>query len=186
MSRVKGNPMSKPMKSHPVIDRNLKQIQVDLQTMTINQIGIKYKIDKCTMWRYAKIYKLKGVAMKKALSIEWTPKMLIVLKVKFSRTFNSELAKQLGVSVRTVIRKARELQLEKEPGFLDKRREIITQMAQAARPPATQRQIEQITKAGEPYRFKKGHKSTGIDYSKIWNTRRANEKKLKEALSNPY
>jgi len=57
--------------------------------------------------------------------------MIGVLKIKFAITFNRELAKELNVSMRTLIRKARELNLEKESGFLDKNRETITKMAVA-------------------------------------------------------
>lgn len=43
--------------------------------------------------------------------------------------FNRHLAKWLGVSVRTLIRKARELGLEKKPGFLEERKRDIQRMA---------------------------------------------------------
>ena len=49
--------------------------------------------------------------------------------------YNRELAKLLNVSVRSVIRKARELNIDKEPGFLEKRRDEITKMAIKAHPP---------------------------------------------------
>lgn len=174
-------------KRHPVIDRHLKEIREKLKTKTINAIGKEYGIDKATIWRYAKIYRLKGVDMRQALSIEWTPDMLRILKMKFAKTFNAELADQLRVSPRTLIRKARELQLVKEPDFLEKRRSTISKMARAAQPEKrTPAQIEQVLKAGINSRFAKGHKPQGIDYSKVWATRRMNELKLKEALSNPY
>ena len=57
--------------------------------------------------------------------------MIMILCNKFSNTFNRELAKELKVSMRSLIRKARELKLEKEPGFLEKNRKIITNMAVA-------------------------------------------------------
>jgi len=68
---------------------------------------------------------------KKKYKILWSEKMLEIIKEKFSFTFNRELAKELNVSMRTLIRKARELNLEKEPDFLDKNRETITKMAVA-------------------------------------------------------
>ncbi len=175
-------------KRHPVIDRHLKEIRDKLKTQTINAIGKEYGIDKATMWRYAKIYKLKGADMRQALSIDWTPDMLRILRMKFARTFNADLAKQLRVSMRTLIRKARELQLYKEPDFLEKRRDIISKkMAREGQPDQrTPAQIEQVIKAGMNSRFAKGHKPVNVDYSKIWKTRRANEQKLKEALTNPY
>lgn len=51
-------------------------------------------------------------------SIYWTGNMLSLLKRHFSNTKNEEMAEMLGVSPRTVIRKARELRLEKNPVWL--------------------------------------------------------------------
>jgi len=68
---------------------------------------------------------------KKRYKISWSNEMIIILCNKFSITFNRELAKELKVSMRSLIRKARELNLEKEPGFLEKNRELITKMAVA-------------------------------------------------------
>lgn len=60
--------------------------------------------------------------------IIWTDEMITIVREQFPLTFNKELAAQLGVSWRSLIRKARELGIEKEPGFLDKNRETITRM----------------------------------------------------------
>lgn len=68
---------------------------------------------------------------KKAFRIHWTDAMLETIKIKFPSSFNRELAKELNVSMRSMIRKARELHLEKEPGFLEKNRSVITKMAVA-------------------------------------------------------
>ena len=57
--------------------------------------------------------------------ITWTPSMLTMIKALFPITFDSSLALCLRVSKRSLIRKARELGLEKEPGFVEKRREEI-------------------------------------------------------------
>lgn len=174
-------------KYHPVIDKNIEQIRKDLETLTINAVGKKYGIDQTTMWRYAKIYKLKGVPMRASLSIEWTSDMLRILRLKFHKTFNADLAKQLRVSQRTLIRKARELNLNKEPGFLEINRAEITRRATIALPAASPQQIERITIAGIAHRFKPGEKRNyKIDYSKIWQTRRANEAKAQAALREPY
>ena len=67
--------------------------------------------------------------------IEWTDEMVDIITSKFATSFNRDLADELGVSMRTMIRKARELGLEKEPGFLDKNRKKISQMARDARSP---------------------------------------------------
>ena len=61
--------------------------------------------------------------------IVWTPQQLKLLRDFFPTMFNRPLAKWIGVSMRTMIRKARELGLEKKPGFLDVRRKDITALA---------------------------------------------------------
>ncbi len=67
--------------------------------------------------------------------ISWTQEMIDLLIAEFPYSYNKELAKKIGVSWRTLIRKARELNIEKEPGFLEKRRKEITEMAVKALPP---------------------------------------------------
>lgn len=64
--------------------------------------------------------------------IFWTPRMLKTLKDFFPIMFNKPLAAWIGVSERSLIRKARELGLEKRPGFLDDRREDIVELARTA------------------------------------------------------
>ena len=63
--------------------------------------------------------------------INWTNEMIMILQEKYPFSFNKELAKELGVSWRSLVRKARDLGVDKEPAFLEKRREIITNMAVA-------------------------------------------------------
>ena len=50
--------------------------------------------------------------------IYWTGDMLSILRRYFANTKTEEVAEMLGVSHRTVVRKARELGLEKDPSFL--------------------------------------------------------------------
>ena len=50
--------------------------------------------------------------------IYWSPQMLSDLKRLFPTTSNSECAAILGVSLRTVVRKAREIGLEKDSTWL--------------------------------------------------------------------
>jgi len=84
--------------------------------------------------------------------------MIGKLTDKFAKTFNKELAAELGVSWRTLVRKARELKLEKEDSFLDKNRTIIQTMAKAARSPnKTKGQKGWTVPGGEKYQFKPGH-----------------------------
>ena len=61
--------------------------------------------------------------------IVWTPQQLKLLNDFFPTMFNKPLAAWIGVSMRTMIRKARELGLEKKPGFLDDRRKDIVSLA---------------------------------------------------------
>lgn len=53
-----------------------------------------------------------------ATSIYWSPSMLNDLRRWFPTTLNAELAEVLGVSSRTLIRKARSLGLVKDPQWL--------------------------------------------------------------------
>lgn len=64
--------------------------------------------------------------------IIWTPEQLKLLREYFPTMFNRPLAKWIGVSMRTLIRKARELGLEKKEGFLEERRGDIQRMASEA------------------------------------------------------
>ena len=53
-----------------------------------------------------------------ATRIFWNTQMLDYLRRHFSTTLNEDLADYLGVSLRTMIRKARELGLRKDPRWL--------------------------------------------------------------------
>jgi len=94
----------------------------------------------------------------KGIKTEWTEEMLLVLKTDFSISYNRELASRLGISVRTLIRKARELGIEKEGGFLEQRRSEITEMATKAHPPNKMKGVKGwCVVGGEKHRFQKGH-----------------------------
>lgn len=95
---------------------------------------------------------------RRTAGIEWSDGMIETIASKFATSFNRDLADELGVSMRTMIRKARELGLEKEPGFLDKNRKEISQMARdARRPNPTKGQKGWSVSGSEKYRFKPGH-----------------------------
>ena len=72
---------------------------------------------------------------KRPHKIKWTPEMITRLKTEYPTQYNKELAAELGVSWRSLVRKARELGVEKEPGFLEKRRTEIQKMAVEAKAP---------------------------------------------------
>ncbi|HEY6913208.1 MAG TPA: hypothetical protein VI413_00915 [Paludibacter sp.] len=88
----------------------------------------------------------------------WSDDKLDILKMKFATTFNKDLAAELGCGWRTVIRKARELGLEKEAGFLDKKRTEIVKLIQAVRKPNPTKGMKgwQVP-GGEKFQFKPGH-----------------------------
>ena len=74
--------------------------------------------------------RLNRLVIKKGTGIAffWSPQMLDYLQRHFPTTLNEELAGIFGVSSRTLLRKARELGLEKDPVWLhqiwDERRQL--------------------------------------------------------------
>lgn len=68
---------------------------------------------------------------RRTAKIDWIPEMLMTLRLRFPVTFNRQLAREMGVSQRSLIRKARQLGIDKIQGFLDINREAITKMAVA-------------------------------------------------------
>lgn len=94
----------------------------------------------------------------KGIKVKWTNDMLEMLRNEFPISFNRDLTTKLGVSMRTLIRKARELNIDKEDMFLESRREQITELARKAHPgQPTKGQKGWSVPGGERYRFKKGH-----------------------------
>jgi hypothetical protein len=175
------------MPHHPKIDKNLCFILEHLSTHSLFWISKAIGVDKATFNRYAKRNGWKGAEQKVVLSIQWSSQMINQIKKLFPNTFNRDLAAQMRISQRTLIRKARELGLTKEEGFLDKNRHKITQLAMQSRPKNDAKTIERITQAGVATRFKKGSKaSAGNNITKAWETRRKNQQEIKAGLLNPY
>lgn len=77
--------------------------------------------------------------------IHWSTQMIDYLRRHFQNSLNEELAGCLGVSQRTMLRKARELGLKKDPEWLSKIWNERRMMAHAA-----------SKRKGIPGRFKKG------------------------------
>lgn len=97
---------------------------------------------------------------RKRYKIDWTPEMITRLKNEFPTRYNKELAAELNVSWRSLVRKARQLGIEKEKGFLDKRRPEIQAMAQEAHPPHPYKGIKGwCVPNSEQNRFQKGQRS---------------------------
>lgn len=93
----------------------------------------KYRCKECTKTTHRKAYKearksTYGITLNdkgqyinyqgRKKSIHWTGNMLSDLKRHFPTTKNKELAELLGVSERTLVRKARELGIGKNPEWL--------------------------------------------------------------------
>ena len=94
--------------------------------------------------KFERVMEHKGYATR----IFWNPQMLDYLKRNFATTLNNELAGWLGVSERTMIRKARQLGLQKDPEWQSNLSRQHCRLAHAA-----------ALKAGNPGRFKKGVRS---------------------------
>lgn len=102
-----------------------------------------------------------GLHRKHPRYVEWTPEMLKILNDFFPIMFNKALAKWLGVSFTTMIRKARELGLEKVDGFLDIRRPEISRMAgEAQRGKNYPHRFQKGVRQNPNGEFKKGNTET--------------------------
>jgi hypothetical protein len=92
-----------------------------------------------------------------ATRIFWNTQMLDYLRRHFPTTLNEELAGCLGVSPRTMIRKARELGLEKDPEWLsavwEERRKLAHVISKRKGYPGGFKKGERANPAGE---FKAG------------------------------
>ena len=84
-----------------------------------------------------------------ATRIYWSPQMLDYMQRNYATTMNKDLADWLGVSVTTVIRKARQLGLRKAPEWMRQMSVERCPLANAAN-----------ARKGNSGRFKKGHKET--------------------------
>lgn len=106
-----------------------------------------------------------------ATSIHWSRDMLDYLKQHYATTLNEELAGCLGVSSRTMIRKARELGLEKDEVWLRGVYEERRRMAMSA-----------WKRKGKPGGFKKGVRSSPSTEFKKGHTE-SEETKARRAAS---
>jgi len=130
---------------------------------------------------YGRIMEHQGYATR----IFWNKDMLDYLRRHYATTLNEELAGCLGVSQRTMIRKARELGLEKDPAWLaavwEERRQLAHIVSKRTGKPGSFKKGIRHNPDGE---FKKGHvesdetKAKRIMSVKRWC--RMNPAKLKE------
>ena len=102
-----------------------------------------------------------------ATRIFWNTQMIDYLRRHFPTTLNEELAGCLGVSQRTMIRKARELGLEKDPQWLaevwEERRKMAHIIAKKKGYPGGFKKGERANPAGE---FKPGRKPSAEETAK--------------------
>lgn len=97
-------------------------------------------------------------------TIKWTNEMIAKLRAEFPVRFNRELANDMGISWRSLVRKARELGIEKEEGFLDKNRTaIVVMIKKVRRPNPTKGMKGWSVPNSEQYRYKKGNVSIMSD-----------------------
>jgi len=135
---------------------------------------------------------LLGLRKVRRPGTDWTPRKLMLIRNFFPTMFNKPLAKWLGVSMRTLIRKARELGLEKAPGFLETRRADIGQLISdglrrsTVDMPTRFRKGERNNPAGE---FRKGHVESEETKAKrsaaikaAWKVRRRREELKKNGI----
>ena len=98
----------------------------------------------------------------KGKKIIWTPEMEDKVRREFPHRISIDICKEMGVSLRSIIRKARELGIDKEPGFLEtNRKEIQSRATKGLK--ATSKKGGRFKKgehAGLEYEFKPGHKES--------------------------
>lgn len=99
--------------------------------------------------------------------IFWNTQMLDYLRRHFPTSLNEELAECLGVSRRTMIRKARELGLEKDPRWLseiwEERRRLAHVISKSKGYPGGFQKGQHANPDGE---FKPGHKPSAEELDK--------------------
>jgi len=119
----------------------------------------------------------------KGKKTEWTPEMIAILQAKFPTEFTFEIAQELGLSKRTIVRKARELGVLKIEGFLETKRAEITEMARKnLRPHPHKGDSSYRIPNGEAHRFKKGRPQPVVDYEQIHNKRNETIRKEKQRI----
>ena len=96
----------------------------------------------------------------KGKKITWTPEMEDKVRREFPHRISIDICKEMGVSLRSIIRKARELGIDKEPGFLEtNRKEIQSRATKGLKSTSkTGGRFRKGEHAGLEYEFKPGHK----------------------------
>lgn len=116
--------------------------------------------------------------------IEWTPEKLKQLTDFFPIMFNDALAKWLGISVKTLTRKARELGLQKREDFRELKRDVWTQRQRdGLRKVECSTRIKKGQRLSPATEFKKGSRMSPESIAKRTETwKRTKKRKEKEML----
>lgn len=122
--------------------------------------------------RMKRVVEVEGSAVR----IRWSEAMLSYLKRNYATTKNAELVEYLGISLRTLIRKARELGLEKDrEWFVEVSRQNIGIALIACRSKGWPGHFKKGVRNHPDSEFKKGHKFTGeIEEKRISNLKKYN------------
>ena len=115
--------------------------------------------------------------------IEWTPEKLKLLTDFFPIMFNDALAKWLGVSRRTLTRKAKELGLKKREDFYDLKRDVwVERQREGLRKVECASRIKKGQRLSPATEFKKGHRQSPETLAKKAETRKRTMKRKKAEL----
>lgn len=111
-----------------------------------------------TYWHpsYGRLMTHKGYSTR----IAWSPTMLGIMRRYYPSTTNEEVAGMLGVSARTVVRKARELGLVKDKAWLQEMWNSKRRMAHAVSKGGNSGSFKKGEHANRASEFKPGHKLT--------------------------
>lgn len=115
--------------------------------------------------------------------IEWTPQKLKLLTDFFPTMFNDALAKWLGVSRRTLTRKARELGLKKRDDFYQLKRDVwVERQREGLRKVECSTRIKKGQHLSPATEFKKGSRISQESIAKRKETRMRTMKRKEAAL----
>lgn len=121
--------MAKRIKWTEEMDKILRNNYVEYSNLSLATImGFNHMSVRRRLIKLELVRKQQATVVR----IKWTPEMISKLKLEFPYKFNKVLANELGMGWRTLVRKARELGVNKEEDFLDVRRKKISKMAWAA------------------------------------------------------
>ena len=140
--------------------------------------------------RTGRVYEHRGYSKR----IYWSRQMVDDLKAMYPNTFNYDLAHILGVSSRTMIRKARELGLEKDREWLTGvYRENVRVACCLNKVHGNKGQFKKGVRSSPDTEFKSGRRKTLTDeqetkrresLKRSWCLRRAKERRRKNDIQN--